>query len=263
MHGMMRWLNRMGAGLVIGAMLLVTACASTMAMEPGLTPEQQVLRRGVGQQDDVDYTPRVRTAETVGEGALIGALLGAAIGALASNNRGRGALVGAAAGGALGAGAGGVVAHQAQGYADQEAALRTSIAMADHDAQKYRQYAAAATASTRAARSRIAALDAQYRAGRITAAEFRAQTASYERDLQAMQNLAADGERVRAAMGQQAAASPAFTTTGDSVRASTSAINRAAADLARSLTVVPGGGDSPATPAPAPAPAGKPPPLTS
>lgn len=260
MHGLMRWLNRMGAGLAFGAALLVAACANTMAMEPGLTPEQQVLRRGVGQQDDIDYTPRVRTAETVGEGALIGALLGAAIGALASNNRGRGALVGAAAGGALGAGAGGIVAQQAQGYADQEAALRTSIALANRDAQKYRQYAAASVANANAARRRIAALDAQYRAGRITAAEFRAQTASYERDLQAMQNLAADGERVRAAMAQQAPASPAFTATGDSVRASTSAINRAAADLARSLTVVPGNDGPPAT---VPAPAGKPPALTS
>lgn len=262
MHELMRRLNRMGLGLAMSAVLLVAACANTMALEPGLTPEQQVLRRGVGQQEDVDYTPRVRTAETVGEGAVLGALLGAAIGALASNNRGQGALIGAAAGGAVGAGAGGVVAQQAQTRANQEAALRASIDAANHDAQKYRQYAAASIANANAARRQIAALDAQYRAGEITAAQFRERTASYRRDLQAMQALAADGQRVRAAMQQQAPSSPAFDATGDAVRSSTDTINRAAADLARSLTQVPGS-DVPSAPVPAPAPGGKPPPLIS
>lgn len=263
MHEMMRRLNQMGLGLAMAASLLLAACANTMAMEPGLTPEQQVLRRGVGQQDDVDYTPRVRTGETVGEGAAVGALLGALIGALASNNRGQGALIGAAAGGVLGAGAGGVVAQQAQARANTEAALRASIDAANRDAQKYRQYAAASIANANAARQQIAALDAQYRAGQITAAQFRERTASYQRDLQAMQSLAADGQRVQVAMQQQAPNSPAFDASGDAVRSSTDAINRAAADLARSLTMVPGA-SVPAAPSPAPAaPGGKPPPLVS
>ncbi len=262
MHEMMRRLNHMGLGVAMAASLLLAACANTMAMEPGLSPEQQVLRRGVGQQDDPNYTPQVRTGETVGEGALIGALLGAAIGALASNNRGQGALIGAAAGGALGAGAGGIVAQQAQARANQEAALRASIDAANRDAQKYRQYASASVANANAARQQIAALDAQYRAGQITAAQFRERTASYQRDLQAMQSLAADGQRVQAAMQQQAPYSPAFTSSGDAVRSSTDAINRAAADLARSLTMVPGS-SVPSAPPVEPAPSGKPPPLVS
>jgi uncharacterized protein YcfJ len=238
--GLMRMLGRGKCGLFAALLLLVTACSQTSMMEPGLSPQQQALRGGIGQQQNVDYIPRVRTAETMVEGALLLGILGAGIGALAGG--GRGAAIGAGAGALAGAGGGALVAQNAQTQANQEAALRASINRANADAQKFNGYAKAANQVADEAQHRIGQLNARYRAGQITAAQFRSETASYQRDLQAMQTLISDGRRVQGGMGAAASSSSqGFIGPAQNVGGSVEDLNRAAADLARSLATVPGG----------------------
>jgi hypothetical protein len=238
--GLMRVLGQGKCGLLAALLLLVTACTQTSMMEPGLSPQQQALRGGIGQHQNVDYVPRVRTGETMAEGALLLGLLGAGIGALAGG--GRGAAIGAGAGAVAGAGGGALVAQNAQTQANREAALRASINRANADAQKFRGYAMAANQVAGEARQRIAQLNARYRAGQITEGQFRSETASYQRDLQAMRTLIADGSRVQGGMGAAASStSPGFVGPAQGVGGSVADLNRAAADLARSLATVPGG----------------------
>jgi hypothetical protein len=240
MMGLMRMLERGRFGPFAALLLLVTACSQTSMMEPGLSPQQQALRGGLGQHQNVDYVPRVRTGETMAEGAVLLGLLGAGIGALAGG--GRGAAIGAGAGALAGAGGGAMVAQNAQTQANREAALRASINRANADAQKFRGYAMAANQVAAEARQRITQLNARYRAGQITADQFRSETASYQRDLQAMRTLIADGSRVQGGMGAAASStSQGFIGPAQGVGASLADMNRAEADLARSLATVPGG----------------------
>jgi hypothetical protein len=238
--GLMRVLGRGQCGLLAALLLLVAACTQTSMMEPGLSPQQQALRGGIGQHENVDYVPRVRTGETMLEGAVLLGLLGAGIGALAGG--GRGAAIGAGAGAVAGAGGGALVAQNAQTQANREAALRASINRANADAQKFRGYAMAANQVAAEARQRIAQLNARYQAGQITAAQFRSETASYQRDLQAMRALIADGSRVQGGMSTAAASSgQGFVGPAQGVGASVADMHRAEAELARSLAAVPGG----------------------
>ncbi|MCO6417581.1 hypothetical protein JYK14_15635 [Siccirubricoccus sp. KC 17139] len=227
------------AALLAALLLLVSACAQTGMMEPGLSPSQQALRQGIGQQQDVDYTPRVRTGETVAEGALLMGLLGAGIGALAGG--GRGAAIGAGAGAVAGAGGGYLVAQNAQTQANREAALRAQIDRANADARKFQNYAYAANQVAAEARQRISTLNARYRAGQITAAQFREETSVYQRDLAAMRQLISDGGRVQGGMGAATGQSSGFVPPARAVGGSVAELDRAAADIARSLATVPGG----------------------
>ncbi|WP_149540046.1 hypothetical protein [Siccirubricoccus phaeus] len=236
--GLMRCWGRGRAALLAALLLLVSACAQTGTMEPGLSLQQTALRQGVGQQQDVDYTPRVRTGETMLEGGVLGALLGAGLGALAGG--GRGAAIGAGAGAAVGAGGGYLVAQNAQTQANREAALRAQIDRANADARKFQGYAYAANQVAAEARQRIAALNARYRAGQITAAQFREETSVYQRDLAAMRELISDGGRVQGGMGAATGESGGFVPPARAVGGSVAEMDRAAADLARSLAAVPG-----------------------
>jgi uncharacterized protein YgbK (DUF1537 family) len=219
--------------------MLLTACATTM--EEGLTPQQAQLRQGVGQWNAPDYVPKVRTAETQTQGALFGALLGAVAGAALSNNRAQGAAIGAGLGGVGGYGVGTAVANNAQTQANTEAALTASINRANADANTFRGYAAAARQSSASARQQIEALDARYRRGELTAAQFRSQTSVYRRDLDSMTKLAADAERTRAAMvtaGMQSN-SKSLDQSGQGVGSAGTEISQAAAELSNALLLVP------------------------
>ncbi len=215
---------------------LAVGCMET---DSNLSPQQQALRSGVGQWDSPDYVPRVRTTETILEGGAIGGLLGAGVGALAGG--GRGALIGAGVGVAAGAGAGALVANNAQTQANTEAALVASINRANADADKFRGYAMNARAITAQAEQHIAQLDARYRAGQITAAQFRSQTNVYRRELDAMNKLTADAGRTSNAMNTAGAQSRArqLNSSAGQVSASGREMGAAANALSRALLVVP------------------------
>src|SRR5262245_19122871 len=89
-----------------------------------LTPEQRRLRAQDQEFSNRDFN------QTVGEGALGGALLGGLIGLLAGGKRHRasGALIGAGAGAVVGAGAGYYVARKKQQYVNENQRLDSMTA---------------------------------------------------------------------------------------------------------------------------------------
>lgn len=212
--------------------------------EPGLTQQQQILRSGYARHTNPDYQPKVRTAQTVTEGAVAGVVAGALIGALLGGrgNYAAGAAIGATVGGAGGALAGKAVADNAQQHANREAALVEAIALANRDAQSFQNYAAAARAVAAETRSAVADLDRRYRAGQISADEFRRRTDTYRRDAQVMQSLAADADRARTAMAS--AGEPheraRFMGAANEMRRTTAEMNQWSADMVRTLATVPG-----------------------
>ncbi|TDH62160.1 hypothetical protein E2C06_13385 [Dankookia rubra] len=149
--------------------LSLTSCAETFSAGQPLTPAQQELKQA-----------NQRFAQTTGEGALIGALIGAGLGAaLGGHNRGQAALIGAGAGALFGGTAGYLVARNSFAQARTEANLRKAITEADLDAAAYNRSAVASEQIEAEARTRIAALDAQYRQKTITAGQYRQNIASY------------------------------------------------------------------------------------
>lgn len=229
-----------------GVVALVSACVDKMAVdEPGLTEQQRALRVAAGQYPNPDYTPRVRTGETVAMGAILGTMAGALLGAAVGGQRG--ALIGAAGGAAVGTGGGLAVASAAQNAANQEAALRQSIARANQDARQFAGYAAIANQVAADARVQIGRLEAQYRAGQISSEQYRSQIATYQRDAAALQSLAQAGGRVQGAMNQQQGgkAAGAFGQASAVVGQATGDINAAAADMLRALSGVGQSGPAP------------------
>ncbi len=236
--------RRLARTATILLMAGLAACAQTGRMvEPGLTPQQQALRSGVGQHAKLDYEPKVRTGATMAEGAVVVGILGALLGAAVSGNRAQGALIGGALGAAGGAAGGAALANNAQNKANREAALKEAIGRADKDARSFQAYASAARAVAASAQVAIADLDRRYRARQITTEQFRSQAAIYRRDLQAMQSLAADAERARAAMS--VAGNPdertGFQSASYNVQSATADLNRAAATIGQALAQVPTG----------------------
>jgi hypothetical protein len=127
---------------------------------------------------------------TVATGAVTGALAGAALGALlGGNNRASAAMIGAAAGGALGTGAGVMVAKYNQSQAATEDTLTGQI----NEAQDRVNLAEAAAAQARQdadqAKAESAVLLTQYRAGKITAAQYQQQISASTKDTKALQQL--------------------------------------------------------------------------
>jgi hypothetical protein len=180
--------------LALVATLGLTACQTSggRADDPNLTPAQRQLRQETA-----------RFNQTVGEGAVIGAVAGGLIGALAySDNPLAGAAIGAAAGGALGAGAGYFVATQNESYATEEDRLEAEIAAARQEVASYQRIVSSAQAVVDQHKARIAQLNGQLRQGQITASQYRTQTASMEADLQEIRT-AIDGNRETAQALQQ------------------------------------------------------------
>ena len=173
-----------GAALVLALSMAVSACTTSGGRGDGvgdasLTPEQRQLRA------EAD-----RFNQTIGEGALFGALGGAALGALLGGDDPlAGAAVGAAAGAAVGAGAGYLVAAQNESYATEEARLDAQIQAARRDAARYRTIAVTTRSVVDGHKETIARLNSQYRAGQITAADYRTEVASVSGDLQSIETL--------------------------------------------------------------------------
>lgn len=171
-----------GLALALIVSLGVAGCATggrNSADDPNLTPQQRQLR-----------TEAARFNQTVGEGALVGALGGAALGALLGGDDPlAGAAIGAAAGAAVGAGAGYLVAAQQEQYASAEARLNAQIEAAQRDAARYRTIVDTTRAVVNSHKQNIAQLNSQYRAGQITAAQYQNQVSSISGDLASIQSL--------------------------------------------------------------------------
>lgn len=208
----------------LGVMVLVAAlglggCATGggggYGYDEPLSPAQAALR----QQTD-------RFNDTVATGAVAGALLGALVGALSdSKNRGRGALIGAAAGGALGGASGYYIASQNEQYASREQALDARIQAASNEANSYRQIAASSARVAADNRRKIALLEQQYRAGQISAKDYRNRTASMQEDLRLMDEALSNADEVRQKMAEDSSH------VGGQGRAN---LNQAQADIGRS-----------------------------
>jgi uncharacterized membrane protein len=143
----------------------VSACAGQTGDQP-LTPAQAQL-----QQENKHF------AATVGEGALVGALGGALIGYLAGGSRG--AIIGAAAGGVAGGATGYAVAHNNLSHAHTEADLQKAIQEANADAGAYERSAAASAQIAADFREQAAELQARYKTGAISYAQYQSRIASY------------------------------------------------------------------------------------
>ncbi len=193
--------NRAGFGSVarglvwaVIAVFGLAACQSPgfSSTDANLTPAQRELR-----------AEAERFNQTVAEGAVVGAIGGALIGALVSNNRLAGAAIGAAAGAAVGAGAGYFVASQNEQYASSEDRLNAEISAARQDVLRYQRAVASTQRVVDQHKANIASLNAQYRSGRITAAQYRTQVATAQGDLAAIQALISQNQQSVQAYDQE------------------------------------------------------------
>ncbi|WP_372423396.1 glycine zipper domain-containing protein [Salinarimonas chemoclinalis] len=155
---------------------LLAACTAAGPVDvASLSPAAQQLR-----QQQVEHQ---RVQQGVAVGAVLGGAVGAGLGALASpNNRGRGALIGGLAGAFAGGAAGGAYAQnvnqQTRRIAAEQDAARSTIRSANASIASFNRQAASASRIVSQERSRVASLDAQYRRGQITLAEYRSQARS-------------------------------------------------------------------------------------
>jgi hypothetical protein len=131
-------------------------------------------------------------------GALTGTLIGAAGGALIADQTGGDAAVGAAAGGVAGAligyAAGAYVANRNAEAAQQQASLRSGIAGAEADAERYSKAADAARQVADQRKAEIARLNADYAQNRITAEQYSDKIEGIDGDLQSMKMLLVESE---------------------------------------------------------------------
>lgn len=155
--------------------LAVSGCAAP-GYDNALTPAQNQLRQS-----------NVRFNQTVGEGAVAGALLGGLAGlALGGRNRAGAAAIGAAAGGVLGGGVGYAVARNNLSRSSTEAQYADAIQQAQADAQNYRSAAESSRQVADQAYAEAGSLRNQARAGQITQAEYRSKLSRYQADQDAI-----------------------------------------------------------------------------
>jgi hypothetical protein len=165
--------NKRSFVIVLAAVLMLSACAAP-GSGPPLTPAQLQLQQA-----------NQRFQQTVGEGAVLGAVVlgaaGAGLGYLAGGPKGalKGGVIGAAAGAALGASYGYHVAWQNYNNAKTEENLKGAIAAANEDAAAYQKSADASRQIAADARTSLVALNQQYRNKAITAAQLRQSESSY------------------------------------------------------------------------------------
>jgi hypothetical protein len=143
-------------------------------------------------QPQYGYGPNPYGGQTVMTGAVAGAALGALLGAAAGGPRNRGG--GAAAGALMGAMAGGLAGYAVhegnQRAARGEAGLDRRIAAAEAEAQDYWRAADASARVRQAHERRLAQLDAEYRAGRISARSYAQEAEEARQDLARMRATA-------------------------------------------------------------------------
>ncbi|WP_194149615.1 hypothetical protein [Oecophyllibacter saccharovorans] len=181
---------RHASSAALASVVFLTGCVSAMD-DPSLTPAERLIR-----QRNAQYN------QTIGAGALTGALLGAGIGALAGG--GKGAMIGGLSGLALGAGTGYWVAERTQSQQMTEDDLLHAISDAQRDATQSEESAQAARNITQQARVQLTTLNAQYRAHQITAQQYQEQTRHFQENARQLQTLAATYRKNAASMRQTA-----------------------------------------------------------
>ena len=185
--------------LALACTVMLAGCATQTAYDPNLSPAQNQLRQA-----------NQRFNQTVGEGAVAGAVIGGLAGlALGGRNRAQTAAIGAAAGGALGAGAGYMVARNNLNRSSTEAQFNDAIQQASADADMYQRSASASQQVADQAEADAARLRSQVQARQITQAQYRAGMAKYQADANAMNTLASKAREQAAALRQDARVAPA------------------------------------------------------
>ena len=172
---------------VLALVLAVTGCAT-----PGPTGGSAIDRA------NANFVPTVATGTVVGAG--LGALAGALLGGR------NGAAFGALAGGALGTGAGFLVAKNNQSQAENETSLEGQIAAANLRVNEANEAAAEARRAADQAQAQSRALISQYRAGKISAAEYQSQLSSSTNTGKSIQQLLGKMQTEETRLRQQIAA---------------------------------------------------------
>jgi hypothetical protein len=178
-----------GAVALLSLSLLLPACQNPNvgASAQPLTAEQQAMR----QQSQ-------RWNQTAATGALAGAAMGAAgAAALGRGNTGQNALIGAGIGALVGLAAGMAVAERNLGFENREANASQRIQSAQQVANNLNNTAAASETVAKQNEQRLAQLDRQYRAGQITAAQYRAETETMRQDAELMRKTAGEARDAR------------------------------------------------------------------
>lgn len=224
---------RLGALLAVA--LLAQGCASTggpFANTANLTPAQRQLRS----QDQ-------RWWQTTATGAAAGAALGATAGMAFAhpNQRGEAALLGALIGGVAGLMAGASMADRTLGFENREASANQRIASAQQAASSFEQAARTAEQVTAENSRRLEALDRQYRARQITAAQYRAAAQPIMQDKELMERAAADARTMRQRIIGQGDAVPGITAAEARIGPAQRSLESSAAQLDELLRRVPAG----------------------
>jgi gas vesicle protein len=110
--------------------------------------------------------------------------------AFGRGNTGQNALIGAGIGALVGFAAGMAVAERNLGFENREAGASQRIQSAQQVASNLNNTAAASEAVAKQNQQRLAQLDRQYRAGQITAAQYRAETETMRQDTELMRKTA-------------------------------------------------------------------------
>jgi chromosome segregation ATPase len=139
-----------------------------------------------------------RWNQTAATGALAGAAMGAAgAAALGRGNTGQNALIGAGIGALVGLAAGMAVAERNLAFENREASASQRIQSAQQVANNLNNAAASSEAVAKQNQQRLAQLDRQYRAGQITAAQYRSETETMRQDAELMRKTAGEARDAR------------------------------------------------------------------
>jgi gas vesicle protein len=183
-----------------------------------------------------------RWNQTAATGALAGAAMGAAgAAAFGRGNTGQNALIGAGIGALVGLAAGMAVAERNLGFENREASASQRIQSAQQVASNLNNTAAASEQVAKQNQQRLAQLDRQYRAGQITAAQYRNETASMRQDAELMRKTAGEARDARQRLVASARQVPQLMTEEAKIDQAQRRLEAAADDLESALRRVPTG----------------------
>jgi hypothetical protein len=215
------------ASIVLAAVMLV-GCA--VAVDPNSSPAQQRMAQ---------ESQRFNT--TVLEGAITGALLCALAGGVWAGQRGAevGAGVCLLAGGAVGY----LIAQNNYQHAQTQEHLNAAIMDSEEAARDARNDAADCQQIAANARAQAAGLGQALRVGRITAAQYHSQLASYSASLKAMEKVSSGLKDKADAIRKSAALAGGngvqLSTSADDIDRSRAQINQAAEQIRQALAAAP------------------------
>lgn len=182
--------SRLIASAVVVVALGVSGCASSTGMS-GIQPAS-------AQPASAKHAVQLKAISTkrIGEGIATGAMVGAAAGGLITLLRGGNAnqvVQGAFVGGMIGAAGGAIFAASvnkgAQQQADEQKRYQAVLADADANIATYKRAAATAAAVAASENTRVARLNAELRAGQISAAQYRSEIADAKDNVASLNRL--------------------------------------------------------------------------